>query len=279
MSKYLIGIGDSFTQGQGSVSDETYIKYGREVYNSLHRLPIDNLERENSWVNVICRDYLDDYTAINLGEKGRGNRSAVKELYLNDIDPDAEKIVVFNLSGMERFDFAQKDANFNTHHFYSMFPNPWDKGEPHYQLWKTYAEYVYSEQFCVIETMLNLMEAQMWCQANNAKLVWLSAFDMRITKEHFIKNLPDKKRYLVDRIHWDKFLQPQGYRTMMHMLIAKQENDEKLAFDLAHGEYFEKYTKMHKAGRYITPCAHPSELGHQLFSEVLYHHLTDNNYV
>ena len=278
MSKLFIGIGDSFTQGQGSVSDQTYQEYGREVYNSTHRLPIDKFERENSWVNVICRDYLDDFTPLNLGEKGRGNRASVKELYLNDIDPDIEKIVVFALSGMERFDFPQRDENFQQHHFYAMFPNPWDKNATHASLWKAYADHVYSDQFCVIETMLNILEAQTWCKANNAKLVIVSAFDMRVTKEYFINNLPGLKKELVNQIHWDKFFYPQGYRTLMHMLIDKQEDDSKYAFDLAHGGYFDRYSKLERSDGYITPCAHPSEIGHKLIAEVLYQHLEEKSY-
>lgn len=279
MSKLFIGIGDSFTQGQGSVSDQIYQEYGREVYNSIHRLPIDKFERENSWVNVICRDYLDDFTPVNLGQKGRGNRASVKELYLNDIDPNIEKIVVFALSGMERFDFPNRDETFKQFHFYAMFPNPWDKNTTNATLWKAYADHVYSEQFCVIETMLNILEAQTWCKANNAKLVIVSAFDMRITKEYFISNLPGLKKELVNEIHWDKFFYPQGYRTLMHMLIDKQENDFKYATELAHGKYFDRYTKLKKSDGYITPCAHPSEIGHKLIADVLYQHLEEKSYV
>ena len=279
MSKLFIGIGDSFTQGQGSVSEEVYEEYGKEVYNSNHRLPIDSLERENSWVNVICQKYLSGYTPMNLGEKGRGNRASVKELYLNDIDSESEKIVVFALSGMERFDFAQRDKNFEQHHFYAMFPNPWDKNATHATLWKAYSEHVYSEQFCVVETMLHIMEAQTWCKANNAKLLVVSAFDMRVTQKYFIENLPGWKKELVNNIEWENFIQPRGYRTLMHMIIDAQEEDPKLALDLAHGGYFDRYSKLEKADRFLTPCCHPSELGHQLIADTLYESLVEMKYV
>jgi hypothetical protein len=279
MSKLFIGIGDSFTQGQGSVSEKTYAEYGREVYNSTHRLPIDTLERENSWVNVVCKKHLSGYTPINLGEKGRGNRAAVKELYLNNLDSESEKIVVFALSGMERFDFPQPGKNFESHHFYAMFPNPWDKNATHASLWKAYSEHVYSEQFCVIETMLNIMEAQTWCKANNAKLLVVSAFDMRVTQKYFIENLPGSKKDLVNEIEWENFIEPRGYRTLMHMLIDAQEEDAELSFDLAHGGYFDRYNKLERADRFLTPCCHPSELGHQLIADVIYENLVEMNYV
>lgn len=110
MDKFLIGIGDSFTQGQGSITPDLYEKYGDAVYESNHRLPIDAEERANSWVGQLAKK-LSDYCPINLGERGRGNRSAAKELYLNFLDSSSEKIVVYCLSGMERFDFVQKDLS------------------------------------------------------------------------------------------------------------------------------------------------------------------------
>ena len=115
-SKILIGLGDSFTQGQGACSIELWEKYNWDLGTSSE---IDNHDLlkssyENSWVNKICENYLTEYTPINLGMTGRGNRAAVKELYLHpdlQLEKSNEIIVVFMLTGMERFDFIDKEKS------------------------------------------------------------------------------------------------------------------------------------------------------------------------
>ena len=119
--KILIGLGDSFTQGQGACSIELWEKYNWDLGTSSE---IDNHDLlkssyENSWVNKICENYLTDYTPINLGMTGRGNRAAVKELYLHpdlQLEKSNEIIVVFMLTGMERFDFIDKEFFEHVHY-------------------------------------------------------------------------------------------------------------------------------------------------------------------
>lgn len=276
MSKFLIGIGDSFTQGQGSITPDIYKKYGDDVFNGLHRLPIDKDERRCSWVGQICNRYLKDYEPINLGQRGRGNRSAAKELYLNDLDSTSEKIVVYCFSGMERFDFSQKDDAFATHHFYAMFPNPNEKSQP---LWKAYAEHVWSDQFVVVETILNIIEVQNWCKVNNAKLLMVSAFDCNFYRKYFIDNLPMTKKHFADLVDWDLFWYPDGYDSWLHMCIDMQESGSPEVEDLKWGGYWQKYGGVYPCKEYITPCCHPTNLSHKIFARKMAEELRNRNYV
>ena len=275
MDKFLIGIGDSFTQGQGSITPDLYEKYGDAVYESNHRLPIDAEERANSWVGQAAKK-LPDYYPINLGQRGKGNRSAAKELYLNSLDPSSEKIVVYCLSGMERFDLVQKD--FSSQHFYAMFPNPNFK-EHKNELYRIYAREIYSDQMAVVETMLNIAEVQNWCKANNAKLLLVSAFDSQINREYFNKTLPYNKKHLVDIVDWSLFWRPRGYDTFLHMLIDLQENKSDEVEKLKDGNFWNKYYKNFPCKEYITPCCHPTYKSHGLFASSLRQELRKREYV
>lgn len=279
MSKILIGIGDSFTQGQGGISleSDTYKEYGNEIFNGIHRLPIWNEEMKSSWVNQICVKYLKDYTPINFGKRGGGNRGAVKELYLRseEIPKDAEDIiVVYMLSGMERFDFVQKGEQFSHHHFYTAFPNP----QKHQPVWTAYANHIYNEQVTVVETIMNICEAQTWCKANNAKLIVTSAFDCQIRREYFIEKLPDIKKHLADLVDWDNFFRPEEYDTMLHMLIDRQENGSAEVEHLKHGDYWNKYSGKFPCKEWVTPCCHPTFKGHKLIARVLFDEIKRRGY-
>lgn len=283
MSKVLIGTGCSFTQGQGSIKldSSTYKEYGDEVFNGIHRLPISKEENLGSWVNQICVNHLKDYTPINFGKRGGGNRGAVKELYLrsDEIPKDAEDIiVVYMLSGIERFDWPSRGEEFSHHHFYTMFPNKWEKNSTNKELWAAYADHVWSQQMVVVETIMNICEAETWCKANNAKLIITSAFDTQITKEIFINNLPKEKKHLVNLINWDSFFRPEGYDTFLHMLIDRQEQGSDEVKNLKHGAYWEKYGAKFPCKEWITPCCHPTFKGHKLIAKILYDEIVRRGY-
>lgn len=279
--KVLIGLGDSFTQGQGGIplSDPVYKEYGREVHNGNHTLPIWEKENAASWVNQICSKYLDDYTPINFGRRGGGNRGAVKDLYLRSEEiPKNPKnmIVVLMLSGMERFDYVQKDIGFQSnHHFYTAFPNTQQKDMP---VWLTYAKHIFSPQVSVVETIMSICEAETWCKANNAKLIVTSAFDTCINRDYFIESIHGLKKHLADLVDWDNFLRPENYDTMLHMLLDFQENGSPEVEHLKHGAYWNKYCGKFPVKEWITPCCHPTFKGHEYIAKVIYQEIKKRNY-
>jgi hypothetical protein len=271
MSKVLIGIGDSFTQGQGGISlaSETYRKYGDKIFNGVHHLPIERAEHEASWVNQICVKHLKEYTPLNFGNRGGGNRSSVKELYLrsDQIPDDVEDIIViFMLSGKERFDFVQRGVELQSdHHFYTAFPNSTKKNP----VWLAYSNHIHSDQASVVETIMNICEAETWCKANNAKLIVCSAFDTTITEQSFSDMLPKNKKWFSDLVNWDEFFRPEGYDTMLHMLIDRQENGSTEVERLKHGAYWNEYAGKFPCKEWVTPCCHPTNKGHKLIAKLL----------
>jgi len=296
-TKLLIGIGDSFTQGQGACSEEIWEKYNWNVTKVPEKdeMEVMDIFYENSWVNQLCKNHLTDYTPINLGMVGRGNRAAVKELYLHPelkLETTKEKIVIFMLTGMERFDFVHKELNQHIH-FKTMWPSDSNDGEEK-GLWKEYLNHVYSERSATIELLLNITDAQTWCKANGAKLIVTSAFSTDYNNESFYKKIQgdkdDPKNYLYGNVHylaalmtmvnWDNYLKPGGYSCVADMLCHLENRDDLIGIESSAKYYDYAYSskKMSKGG-YITPCAHPSIKGHTEIAKTMYDFIIKNDYL
>jgi len=109
--KAIISIGCSFVEGQGAIDQDIYeqhdwsmLKTGvpmepiltdaekSKLVLSHKELRIDNngnidwtfMQHKNAFVNVLCKKYFNsEYTAINFGLKGKGNRASIKSLYFH----------------------------------------------------------------------------------------------------------------------------------------------------------------------------------------------------
>jgi hypothetical protein len=270
-SKVIIGLGDSFTQGVGSWSLETWRKY--KSIDALRIPPIIYKEMyQYSWVNQLCVNHMPEYIPINFGVMGTGNRAAVKELYLNpkvQFQNASEVIVILMLSGMERFDFV--NGEFPEHnHFFTMWPNPWDKNTTNKKLWECYAESIWSDKFSCVETLLNIRDAEIFCKAHGYKFIVASAFDIRVTQDHFLKTMGDQHQDLINSIPWDNFIYPRGYRTFMELLTRLEGLDE----HAAAGGFYEYCQKLKEPTDYMTPCAHPSQNGYRIMAEEIYKFIT-----
>lgn len=275
-SKLIIGLGDSFTQGVGSWSKETYKEYGGFIdpLKIPHSLEIEMYEY--SWVHQLCRNHLPDYTPVNLGVLGKGNRASVKELYLNpkiQMHLAKEVTVVLMLSGIERFDFISRDFN-EHHHFFAMWPNPWDKNTTHKQLWEVYARDIWSDKFVCLEVLLNIREAEMFCKAMGWNFIVASAFDQRVTRENFIRHVGDIHMDLIDTMPWDKFLYPQGKKSFMELLLTYDGRPE-----LAEGAFYDYYSKLKEPTEYITNCMHPTREGYRIMASEIYDFMKSKNYL
>lgn len=267
--KLLIGLGCSWTQGEGGYTEETWKKYkGRinlPMHQSTHLIP---MEWENSWVNVLCRDYFTDYTPVNLGQRGIGNRGAARSLYLTNIDFDKveDAIVVFMLSGFERFDFFRQDFVINSkkenpykiaHHynFQTIWPNDSTK------LWKMFAKEVWSESMASIETLCSILEVQTFCKAYGFKFVLANAFDDR-GKNSFNKHCGN----LVDQVDWSCYLhETTDYNAFVEHLVEKDDwlqGNEKYA-------WWGRYQELKWPKKYLTNCIHPTVDGYKSIAEEL----------
>jgi hypothetical protein len=295
-AKLLIGLGDSFTQGQGACSLEIYEKYNwdlnvstpeseKELWNSFY---------ENSWVNQLTKHYLTDYVSINMGMTGRGNRGAAKELYLHpelELHKYKEKIVVFMLSGLERFDFVHK--NFNEHvHYITMWPNVNKDKHEWSDLWDLYLEHIWNDRFGVIELLLTIAEVETWCKANNAKLLITSAFRPDYRKDVFNQMIKgdknDPKNYLygndfyitrlLEIINWNNMIKPNGFNCITDFLCYLEGRTDLINENHSHEfwNYVSKIDKISSKG-YITKCGHPSEMAHKEIAKVLYEEIIKRN--
>ncbi len=277
-SKLIIGLGDSFTQGVGSWSKETY-KQNNGYIDPLRISQQLEIEMyENSWVNQLCKNHLQEYTPVNLGVLGKGNRASIKEMYLNPsikMQDSKTATLVYMLSGIERFDFINREfAKEGNGHFFAMWPNPWDKNTTHKQLWEAYARDIWSEKFVCLEALLNIKEAESIAQANGWNLIIASAFDQRVTKEYFTKSIGQEHTDLVNSIPWDKFLYPQGCKSFMQLLLRYDGREE-----LADGAFYDYYSKIKEPTEYITNCMHPTQEGYRIMAEEIYKFMKEKDYV
>ena len=279
-SKIIIGLGDSFTQGQGACDVPVWEKYNWDLklMQGKHERDILPYEYEGAWVNQLCKNHMPDWTPINFGLRGCGNRATVKELYLHPslgIEKAKEKIVIFAMTGLERFDFVNKNY-YDHHHFFAMWPSPWSDGVTNKKLWEAYYEDIFDERFSVIEALLNIYEVQTWCKAHNAKFILCSAFDNRLNKKYFAEYLQkdDKANInLLDAIDWNNIFRPQGFENFTDMLVHYEKRDD------LNGGGFYMWAHEQKRGTpegYFTPCAHPSYKGHALIAESMYEYIQND---
>ena len=297
-SKIVIGIGDSFTEGQGACSSELWEKCNWNINKIPNNLGFEYQKEyyKNSWVHQLCDNYLTDYTAINLGMTGRGNRGPIKELYLHPelkMETAKEKIVILMLSGYERFDFVHRE--FNQHiHYQTMWPRP-NNDKNLNELWEAYGQHVFSDRVGIIEMLLGIAEVKTWCKAYDAKLIITSAFRVDYKRNEFINRilhdcecnngktpnyLKEQVEYvnrIVDIIDWDKFLYPKGFYCFSDYLLHLEgldeltnNYDENLFY-----KYGQSLDKMSPNG-YITNCSHPSAKGHKMMAEVIYEYIESN---
>jgi hypothetical protein len=270
--KAIICLGDSFTQGQGAWSDKTWKSHKNRIDHTIIKGELEVELYNNSWPSQLVRDYLPDYVAVNLGVIGTGNRAAVKELYLNPnvkLENISSGVLIYMLSGMERLDILNKTFP-NNRHFDTIWPTPDHKSE----LWRAYANHVWSDKFSTIETILSIKEAEMYARANNLSLVLISAFEQRYTKEWFERMIGAEHRELINTVPWDKFFYPKGYLSFIELLLDLEGKKE-----LAGGCWYSHYTALSSPSTYITNCCHPTIEGYRVIAGEIFNHLKSKDLV
>lgn len=289
-SKILIGLGDSFTQGEGACPIELWEKYewNKTKMNLDDNTDVLESQYKNSFINKICENYLTDFIPLNFGMAGRGNRAAANELFLHpelNMENTKEKIVIFTLSGRERFDFVHKEYADHVH-FKTLWPSI-NQDNPEKEFFGNYAKFVHGIKSSVIELLLNISIVKTWCKANNAKLILLSGFEADINRQSLIDKIrgvshddntmyrePKRVEGLVDLIDWNTFLYPNNKSCISDLLLSLEQREDLI--DVKHPENFMLYSnsfdKMSTYG-YVTKCAHPSQKGHEIISKIIYEYI------
>ena len=270
--KAIICLGDSFTQGQGAWSTKTWESHKNRIDHTIIKGELEVELYSNSWPSQLVRDYIPDYVAVNLGVIGTGNRAAVKELYLNpgvNLENISSGVLIYMLSGMERLDLLNKTFPSNRH-FDTIWPSPDHESE----LWRAYANHVWSDKFSTIETILSIKEAETYAKANNLSLVLISAFEQRYTKDWFERMLGLEHRALIDTVPWDKFFYPSGHLSFIELLLDLEGEKE-----LAAGRWYSHYTALSSPSKYITNCCHPTIEGYRVMAEEIFNYLKSKDLV
>lgn len=281
-SKIVIGIGDSFCAGTGSESIETWKENDWDVEKMRVSYKAINEGYENSFINVLCKKHMPDYTPINFGMAGRGNKFAIRELFLHPtigLEKAKEKIVVFVLSGLERLDFVNDISDEHSIHATTIFPSYNEKGKVGYAELTNYSnESLYNEHFVYSEFLVDFFMLLQWCEINNAKLLFVSAFTPGINRNNFYDIILGEKRHtlatkvtraLVDKIPWHRQILPQNFECIVHMLLHLEKKD-----DLIDDYKFRlfKIKKISKYG-YMSKCQHPTKKGHELLADIVYEYI------
>lgn len=323
--KAIISIGCSFVEGQGAIDSWIWNKYYKpdhmdvrtdfwsfselEIQDLINRYPDleqhsqpskiswINHEINNSFVSVLANKYFNrEYTGINLGRRGNGNKASIKDLhYYPDLNWDLidETIVIFCPSGMERYDFIEDtEFSINNHsRWISIWPNI-NESDWYGPLWKAYKDKLWTTKFEVLETISNIQELLLWCKWKNAKLIIVPAFLRYYTRPEFLERvnqsiirkgdikssngaLPEflSKELVqaVDMWPWSNMFQPGGFPTFADLCMAQEKT-----IDWKNGPNFYCFYGKGTPDGWLTPCAHPSVKGHDLFARLLYEHIVEN---
>lgn len=321
--KAIISLGCSFVQGHGAIDEYIYRNYPwtsdgtANIFWKLSEEQIEKLTQEypnirkdfqggvnfsqhqydNAFVNVLCKKYFNgEYTPINLGRSGNGNRATIKDLYFYpDLlwDEMKEIIVIYCPSGGERVDFIDDTtATINNHgRWITAWPNEVDDGKgARNTLWTGIRDSLSSEKFEVFEQISNVQELVLWCKFHKAKLVIVPAFMQHFyTKEYFSMALnkiitrdkftgsrkidkpkiPDKSiERIVNMWPWENMYYPGGTPSFADYSLQQEYGSWEKA------PYFYTFQSTGSPELYITPCAHPSGKAHDAFAKLLFEHLT-----
>lgn len=293
MKKYIIGLGCSWTQGEGGYPEEIWKQYNGRVQLQFHNdHHLRKIEHENSWVNVLCRDYFPDYTSLNLGVRGSGNISAVKQLHFCDVIDWSNSIgiIVLMLSGFERLDFLHRDSKSNNH---QKVPDYYSNGEyKHYKwrqaypsemrgeeedslLWTTYAKVLWSEEFVATNQLLALLELQEFAKNRGFKIVVANAFNMHDKLQGSRKYIQEYTGKLSNKFDWSCYFHDTvNYVSFMEKLVQLDGKIDNWT------QYFDYYRQLSWPTKYLTNCfgSHPTVEGYKVIAAELANFIKNNNY-
>lgn len=262
----IIGIGDSWTAGVGGIPDrhrpanypnekEYFYYYGHDDENIPN---IVKQELESSWVNQLALKL--DFTAINLGISGGGNRAAVKSLYVNDIpwNKIQKGILIFLLSSRSRFDVFNNDIEY-AKNYKRRFCNTIDYSDEDSKNFKSrnwWLENFHSDILDNTETILNILEAQTIADSHNLDFYFGFSFDDCSD----LINIP-----LAQKINWNRCFTKN---TSLLKILASKQNT---TFNL------EWYFQQEKSTQLISKCCHPTDEGYKLISNLINDFIKSND--
>ena len=287
MKKYIIGLGCSWTAGEGGYPDDIWHQYNGRPQMSLRGhsdYHIRHYEQENSWVNQLCRDHFPDHTPMNLGIKGIGNRAAVEQLFFCDrIDwENSTGTIILLLSGFERLDLpgtysgsnGEDDGYSNGEYCHYKWQTAWPNESTNFN--KLYVRDLWSERFVATGQMLALLHLQAFAKAHNFKLVVANAFNQR-PDSSILDYLRDQTGPLYDKFDWDCYL----HNTTDYVaFIQKLVEVDNIMDPKDWPGFFNFYYNRDWPSEYLTNCqgAHPTIKGYKVIADELAKFIKYNDY-
>lgn len=324
--KAIITLGCSFVEGHGAVAqklwDQYYVPGGKtdatdwdlteqdakhimdefpditlsEYSEHRTKLKFYKHESNNAFGNVLCRKYFNgEYTCLNFGRRGNGNRAAIKDIYFYpgiNWDEIQETIVIYCPSGAERYDFIDDQSCFVDKHgrWVTIWPTVVEPGSPRSLIGEGLKLGIATQRAIILEQIANIQELITWCKYKKAKLVIVPAFMRYYNRKRFFDFLHMNVLRKLDRTYedevphdneshiqqvvdlwpWENMFYPNGYPTFADFVMGQEKS-----LDWENGPNFYSYSGKGTPDKWITPCAHPSVKGHDLFASVLYKHLQE----
>lgn len=273
----IIGLGDSFTQGVGAYSLETWKSIPRDpsTYNISGTHFLEE-QANNNWAKQLANKL--NYKTYNLGVNGGGNRATIREMFLNKLPDNLGNVIVILLAtGMERYDFIKQSddtTGLNWHQkWQTIFPNPNSDRGSISKFEKEYFKELWAPRNDVLEFIFNINDAKNYCENRGYKFLFSTVFDEQLNRDILKKDLGNKG-HLIDLIDWNDFISPAPYTSLMDMVYRSDGNEYKSMHDLfALGRTLSVPTK------YITPCAHWTIEAQRTVSEYLYKEIKKRNLI
>jgi hypothetical protein len=270
----IIGLGDSFTQGVGAYSLETWASMtsNPSTYNIGGQMFLDE-QGKNNWVRQLRDNFLPDYKIYNCGMNGGGNRSSMREMYLYPLPENLGNVIVILMAtGIERFDMLkQKDetAGPNWHQkWQTIWPIVNDSRGPLARLEKEYLEQIWNPRSDALEFLFTVKDIQNTCKANGYKFMFGTAFDFIINPKGIKDQLGDKPEFL-NIIDWSTFIDIPNRKSFTDYLAQlERPGFRSMAY------LFEQNQNAKMPSKYITPCSHWTIEGQYLVAKYLFDEIT-----
>lgn len=239
-------------------------------------------ELENSWVSVMCKEYLKDYTPVNLGERALGIRGAVNQLFLTD-EVDWEKdsgIICLLLPHPTRINIFCKSRDRHHYRWHTLWPSQGHTQDPQtIHTEKEWMDYIwmtrfYDEYMASHEAAMAIYSAQVFAERYDFKLVLANGYMERESyKDYFTRN--EVGAHLIDRINWNNYFptQSEGYQSFLEKLIELDD----IVPEGQH--YYSYYQNLPWPGTYLTNCIHPTIEGYKVIARELYSFMRTKQYV
>lgn len=242
-------------------------------------------ELHNCWGSQLGRKFNDEYTVINLADRGAGNNSSIQKLYRYTIDWNLcdEVMVVWSVCDYTRWSMLhsknldRQNLTGDNRTFWWIPEAP--RSGP--TLNSLMSDEMYSAMFFLDQYLDNCTQLQMFCnQFKSSNIVMVPAFsplpenDPGMEWHYYLSQIAQKSGKDLARKVKAKLLTQCAWDVAGHGNVAQMCMDK---LELNYSDWFH-YVSTHKGkpNAWISACSHPSHLAQTWLSDQLYQHITED---